>query len=113
MDAPDEFVITLPVFSYLIEPGPRPGFLQHPTTKVAYVPLWTDDDQFDRFLTESGLAGRVSGLCMNTVPELVTFLKHIPAQVQDVMVDPLAKAPAQANTWKIAKMLVELAKAER
>ena len=33
----DGFVLTLPLFSCLIEPGPRPGFLRDPKTRILFI----------------------------------------------------------------------------
>jgi len=109
-DFPDSgFIFTLPLYSYLIEPGPRPGFLRDPKTQIVFVPLWTDSDTFETYLQRSGMAGKVSGLRIYSRKELIAYLRSIPSeQIKHVMVDPMPKAPHVASTFEIATLLAEL-----
>jgi hypothetical protein len=105
---PDEFILTLPLYSYLIEPGPQPGFLRDPTTDAVFVPIWTDSDLFLTYLERSGLAGKVSGLKITSNEELVAYLRTIPAGVDQVAIDPGAKAPQKLLAFNVRALLEEL-----
>lgn len=93
----DSFLFTLPLYTYLIEPGPRPGFLRDPGKGIVFAPIWTDLDLFERYLEQSNLAGKVSGLQIHTREELVTFLASITPQIEYIAVDP-SHQPKRAFT---------------
>lgn len=101
----DGFLFTFPLFSYLIEPGPKPGYLREPATKTVFVPLWTDEDLFGTYLQASGLAGRVSGLQLQDGGELAVYLRSVPDTIKHAMIDPAAKAPQVTRLYNIAKLL--------
>lgn len=37
-ELPDDFILT-PMYSYLIEPGPQPGYLRDPGSGSVFVPI--------------------------------------------------------------------------
>lgn len=104
----DEFLFVFPAYSYLIEPGPRPGFLRIPGTETVFVPLWTDSDSFLTYIERSGMAGKFSGLTFYNAAELVFFLRSIPKQIDQVMVDPLPKAPARSSVFRVSDLIERL-----
>lgn len=108
IDDNDSFLFMLPLYGYLIEPGPHPGFLRDPGKGTTFVPLWTDHDLFDTYLQKSGLAGKVSGLQIHSQEELVTFLLSIPANVQHVVVDPNPKEKQGLTVFEIRELLANL-----
>jgi hypothetical protein len=105
---PDGFLFTLPLYSYLIEPGPKPGYLRDPKTQIIFVPLWTDGDTFATYLERSGLAGKVSALLIHSRAELLTFLRLIPNLIKHVMIDPIPKAPAITSVFELERLIKEL-----
>jgi hypothetical protein len=107
-DLPNEFILTLPAYSYLIEPGPQPGYLRDPGSGAVFVPIWTDSDLFLTYLERSGLAGRVSGLEITSKDELTAYLRTIPASIEQVAIDPGAKAPQRMSAWKVSQLCDEL-----
>jgi hypothetical protein len=107
-DGQDSFLLMLPMYSYLIEPGPRPGYLREPERGIVFVPLWTDHDLFETYLERSGLAGRVSGLVIGSRAELVTYLRSVPETVEEVVTDPNATAKQVLSAWSIRGLLAQL-----
>lgn len=106
---PQPYSFDLPVFTYLIEPGSRPGFLQDPKSGSAFVPLWTDSDAFEIYLQKSGLAEKgATKLRMDSREELVGFLRSVPTPIQLVMFDPSPTVPSTMVVWEIAKLILAL-----
>jgi hypothetical protein len=105
---PDDFILTLPAYSYLIEPGPQPGYLRDPGSGTIFVPIWTDSDLFLSYLERGGLAGKVSGLEITSKAELIAYLRTIPDRIEHVAIDPGAKAPQKITAWKIRELIEEL-----
>jgi hypothetical protein len=89
---PDAFLFVYPIFSYLIESGPRPGALRDPATGTLYVPLWTDRDLFDTFVENFEFGSPICGLQIDDQVELTNFLGRFknPAITQ-VAIDPDAR----------------------
>ncbi|HEY3963563.1 MAG TPA: hypothetical protein VGM05_03335 [Planctomycetaceae bacterium] len=83
------FRIDFPMYSYLMEPGPRPGALRDPETGLLFVPLWTDRERFDAFVECFEFGGPISGLQIDNRFELTDFLSRFqnPAITQ-VAIDP-------------------------
>lgn len=92
MQFDDAFLFDFPIYSYLIEPGPRPGALRDTTSGTLYVPLWTDRDLFDTFVENFEFDGPICGLKIDDRYELTDFLGRFdhPAITQ-VAIDPDAR----------------------
>ena len=103
----NEFVLTLPLYTYLIEPGPKPGYLRGGKSGPTFVPFWTDYDLFETYLNGSGLSGKVSGLTIHSEQELITFLNSIPDTIKHVAVDPNPTPPVRLNVWAISDWLTQ------
>lgn len=106
----DEWLFSFPAFSYLIEPGPQPGLLRVPGSETVFVPLWTDSDSFLTYIERAGMAGKFSGVTFVNAAELACFLKSIPKQIDQVIIDPLPKAPARSTTFRIPDLIEQLLK---
>jgi len=83
------FHFVFPIFSFLVEPGPRPGVIRDPDTGVAFVPLWTLRELFDAFVEDFEFDGPIAGLQIENWLQLTDFLGRFrnPA-VQQVAIDP-------------------------
>jgi hypothetical protein len=103
MELDQAFRFEFPIFSYLMEPGPRPGALRDSQSGSYYVPLWTERHLFDEFVTTFEFGGPICGLQINDCRELVDFLSRFdhPAITQ-AAIDP------DAAPWHTCK-LIEIA----
>ena len=74
MTLDNAFQFVFPIFSFLIESGPRPGALRDQTSGIVFVPLWTDRDLFDAFVQNFQFDDPICGLEINDRFELAEFL---------------------------------------
>ncbi|MBS0267158.1 MAG: hypothetical protein JSS02_34860 [Planctomycetes bacterium] len=82
-----------PLYSYLVEPGPRPAALRDSLTGTLYVPLWTDRDLFDAFVENFDFGGPICGLQIDDRYELTDFLGRFDHPlITQVAIDPDARA---------------------
>jgi hypothetical protein len=83
------FHAIFPIFSFLVEPGPRPGVIRDPDTGTAFVPLWTRRELFDAFVENFEFGEPIAGLQIDNWLQLTDFLGRFrnPA-VQEVAIDP-------------------------
>ena len=89
MEIDQAFNFEYPIFSYLLEPGHRPGALRDSRTGMYYVPIWTERRLFDEFVENFEFSGPICGLQINDRYELSNFLSRFdhPAITQ-VAIDP-------------------------
>jgi|SRR5579872_3188494 len=85
----DDFHIVFPIFSFLLEPGPRPGVIRDPETGTAFVPLWTNRELFDAFIENFEFGEPIAGLQIDNWLQLTDFLGRFknPA-IKQVAIDP-------------------------
>ena len=85
------FRIVFPIFSFLLEPGPRPGVIRDPQTGIAFVPLWTHRELFDSFVENFEFGEPIAGLQIDNWLQLTDFLGRFrnPA-IKQVAIDPEA-----------------------
>ena len=93
MESEDPFLFVYPIFSYLIESGPRPGALRDPASGTVYVPLCTDRDLFDTFVENFQFGGPICGLQIDDQIELTNFLGRFQdPSITQVAIDPDARS---------------------
>jgi hypothetical protein len=107
---PDGFLVVFPVYTYVIEPGPRPGFFGDIAKGVNVVPLWTDYDNCERYMRHIR-SGRIGSAKMKGAKELAAYLQAMPAEIEDVMIDPTPEPPFTGFGLSIAQLISELADA--
>ncbi len=89
MEPGEGFRVVFPIFSFLIEPGPRPGVIRDPVTGTPFVPLWTRRELFDLFVNNFSIGEPIAGLQIDNWLQLSDFLGRFrnPA-VKQVAIDP-------------------------
>ncbi len=100
------FHAVFPIFSFLVEPGPRPGVIRDAKTGIAFVPLWTLRDLFDAFVEDFEFDGPIAGLQIDNWLQLTDFLGRFknPA-VQQVAIDPEATPGGDLDLRRIDSIL--------
>jgi hypothetical protein len=111
MESEDPFLFVYPIYSYLMESGPRPGALRDPVSGTVYVPLWTDRDLFDTFVENFQFGGPICGLQIDDQFELTSFLGRFqdPAITQ-VAIDPDARHWIPFDLRDIAQIVRQINK---
>ena len=106
MEPGEGFRIVFPIFSFLLEPGPRPGVIRDPESGIAFVPLWTLRELFDTFVENFEFDEPIAGLQIENWLQLTDFLGRFrnPA-VKQVAIDPEATPGASFNLRKIDSIL--------
>jgi hypothetical protein len=81
--------LVFPIYSFLLEPGPRPGVIRDRKTGIAFVPLWTNRELFDIFVEDFEFGEPIAGLQIDNWLQLTDFLGRFrnPA-VKQVAIDP-------------------------
>ena len=97
---------TFPIYSYLMEPGPRPGALRDSQSGLFYVPLWTNRRLFDEFVENFEFSGPICGLQINDRCELGNFLGRFDhPSIMHVAIDPSAQAWDPCELHNIEEIL--------
>ncbi len=100
------FHAVFPIFSFLIEPGPRPGVIRDPDSGIAFVPLWTLRELFDAFVAEFEFDGPIAGLQIDNWLQLTDFLGRFRNPVvQQVAIDPEATPGKALDLRRIESIL--------
>jgi hypothetical protein len=82
------FLFQFPLYSYTLGPNRSHGFLGSAERGVGQLPLWTDRDLVERYLSKIGVpAGSVEIAEMASPHEAAYFLRTAPSSVADVIVD--------------------------
>ena len=98
-----------PIYSYLIEPGPRPAALRNTTTGVLYVPLWTHRDLFDEFVANFDFDGPICGLKIDDRYELTDFLGRFDhPSITQVAIDPDVRSWIPCDLHDIDQVLKQI-----
>src|SRR5579864_2610576 len=106
MEPGEGFHVVFPIYSFLLEPGPRPGVIRDPDTGTAFVPLWTLRELFDVFVENFEFDEPIAGLQIENWLQLTDFLGRFrnPA-VKQVAIDPEATPGASLNLRSIEGIL--------
>ena len=109
MQPGEGFHIDFPIFSFLIEPGPRPGVIRDPKTGIAFVPLWTSRELFDSFVEDFEFGEPIAGLQIDNWLQLTDFLSRFrnPA-IKQVAIDPEAMPGTAFDLWTIDSIFAHI-----
>lgn len=109
MVAGEGFHVVFPIFSFLLEPGPRPGVIRDPVTGISFVPLWTLRELFDTFVENFDFGEPIAGLQIDNWLQLTDFLGRFrnPA-IKQVAIDPDATPGTPFDLRRIESILAHI-----
>ncbi|MFN0051612.1 MAG: hypothetical protein ACKV0T_05435 [Planctomycetales bacterium] len=110
----DGFILSFPVFTYLVSPGPVPGALQDSQSRGLVAPVWTSLEQFEQFRAGGGLPEQISVLQLDQPAEFQAFLRQINGMgVERIAIDVRPTPPQAPITWNVKDLLHEFALREQ